>query len=99
MRIPVVPAERSRLGMSTDRITAAALQIVDTEGSKALTMRRLGQALDRKVMTLYRYVPSKGALLDGVVALVRRADQPQAPPSAHRSVTRTGSRQPEWINA
>ena len=31
-------------------------------------MRRLGQALDRKVMTLYRYVPSKDALPDGVVA-------------------------------
>ena len=70
MHIPAGPAERSRAGMSTDRITAAALQIVDTEGSQALTMRRLGQALDRKVMTLYRYVPSKDALLDGVVALV-----------------------------
>ena len=70
MRIPAVPAERSRPGMSTGRITAAALQIVDTEGSQALTMRRLGQALDRKVMTLYRYVPSKDALLDGVVARV-----------------------------
>ena len=70
MHILAVPAERSRPGMSTDRITAAALQIVDTEGSQALTMRRLGQALDRKVMTLYRYVPSKDALLDGVVARV-----------------------------
>jgi len=59
MRIPAEPAERSRPGMSTDRITAAALQIVDTEGSQALTMRRLGQALDRKLMTPYRYVPSK----------------------------------------
>ena len=52
MHIPAVPAERSRPGMSTGRITTAALQIVDTEGSQALTMRRLGQALDRKVMTL-----------------------------------------------
>lgn len=33
-------------------------------------MRRLGQALDRNLMTLYRYVPSKDALLDGVVARV-----------------------------
>jgi AcrR family transcriptional regulator len=70
MHLPAEPAERSRPGMSTDRITAAALQIVDTEGSRALTMRRLGHALDRKVMTLYRYVPSKDALLDGVVARV-----------------------------
>jgi AcrR family transcriptional regulator len=70
IHVPAEPAERSRPGMSTDRITAAALQIVDTEGSQALTMRRLGQALGRKVMTLYRYVPSKDALLDGVVARV-----------------------------
>ena len=70
MRIPADPPGRSHPGMSTDRIVAAALQIVDTEGSRALTMRRLGQALDRKVMTLYRYVPSKDALLDGVVARV-----------------------------
>jgi hypothetical protein len=59
MHIPAGPAGRSRPGMSTGRITAAALQIVDTEGSQALTMRRLGQALDRKVMTLYRYVPQQ----------------------------------------
>lgn len=70
MRIPAEPPGRSRPGMSTDRIVAAALQIVDSEGSQALTMRRLGQALDRKVMTLYRYVPGKDALLDGVVARV-----------------------------
>jgi hypothetical protein len=70
MHIPAEPAERRRPGMSTDRITEAALQIVDTEGSQALTMRRLRQAPDRKVMTLYRYVPSKDALLDGVVARV-----------------------------
>ena len=56
IHVPAEPAERSRPGMSTDRITAGALQIVDTEGSQALTMRRLGQALGRKVMTLYRYV-------------------------------------------
>ena len=48
MRIPAEPAERSGPGTSTDRITAAALQIVDTEGSQALTMHRLGQALGRK---------------------------------------------------
>jgi TetR/AcrR family tetracycline transcriptional repressor len=70
MHTPAEPAGRSRPGMSTGRIMAAALQIVDTEGSRALTMRRLGQGLDRKVMTLYRYVPGKDALLDGVVARV-----------------------------
>jgi hypothetical protein len=31
MHIPAEPAERSRPSMSTDGITAAALQILDTE--------------------------------------------------------------------
>jgi AcrR family transcriptional regulator len=70
MHIPAEPGAGGRPGMSTDRIMTAALHIVDTEGSHALTMRRLGQALDRKVMALYRYVPSKDALLDGVAAAV-----------------------------
>jgi AcrR family transcriptional regulator len=70
MHTPAEPPAGSRPAMSTDRIMAAAVQIVDTEGCHALTMRRLGQALDRKVMTLYRYVPSKDALLDGVVGRV-----------------------------
>jgi hypothetical protein len=35
MHIPAEPAERSRPGMSTGRIAAAALQIVHTEGSAA----------------------------------------------------------------
>jgi hypothetical protein len=34
MHMSAEPAERSRPRMSTDRITAAALQIVDTEGSR-----------------------------------------------------------------
>ena len=35
MHVLAGPAERSRPGMSTDRITAAALQIVDIESSQA----------------------------------------------------------------
>ena len=43
MHSPAEPPGRSRPAMSTDRITAAALQIVDTEGSRALTMRVSGK--------------------------------------------------------
>jgi AcrR family transcriptional regulator len=35
-----------------------------------LSMRRLGHTLGRDPMAFYRYAPSKGALLDGVVELV-----------------------------
>ena len=60
----------ARPPLSTEQVLTTALQILDTEGLQALTMRRLGQALDRKPMTLYRYAADKAALLDGVVALV-----------------------------
>lgn len=46
---------------------AMALQIVDSEGLSALSMRRLGAALGVEAMALYRYADSKDALLDGVV--------------------------------
>ncbi len=62
------PPARTRL--STERVLAAALQLLDAEGAEALTMRRLAQALDREPMTLYRYARNKSALVDGVVQLV-----------------------------
>jgi AcrR family transcriptional regulator len=51
-------------------VLAAALELIDADGVEALSMRRLGKALDRDPMRLYRYAPSKDALLDGVVELV-----------------------------
>jgi AcrR family transcriptional regulator len=50
-----------------DRVVDAALDILDTEGQAGLSMRRLGQALNREAMSLYRYARNKGALLDGLV--------------------------------
>jgi AcrR family transcriptional regulator len=51
-------------------VLRAALAIVDQEGVEALSMRRLGRALDRDPMAVYRYAETKTALLDGVVELV-----------------------------
>jgi len=45
----------------------AALAIIDESGVEALTMRRLGQALDRNPMVVYRHAADKDALLGGVV--------------------------------
>lgn len=47
----------------------AALGILDSEGLTALTMRRLGAELGVEAMSLYRHVPGKEALLDGIVEL------------------------------
>lgn len=56
--------------LSRQRVLEAALRIVDSEGLAALTMRRLGRELSVEAMSLYRHVPNKDALLDGVVELV-----------------------------
>jgi AcrR family transcriptional regulator len=53
--------------LSPERVLAAALDIVDTHGLNALTMRRLGQKLKRNPMSLYRYFPNRAALLDSLV--------------------------------
>jgi TetR/AcrR family transcriptional regulator, tetracycline repressor protein len=52
------------------RVLEAALAIVDAEGLEALTMRRLGRELGVEAMSVYRHVPSKEALLDGIVELI-----------------------------
>ena len=56
--------------MSTDRITAAALQIVDTEGSQALTMRRLRASPRPESDDAVPLRFQQDAPLDGVVARV-----------------------------
>jgi AcrR family transcriptional regulator len=66
-RGPVRPA-RQRL--TRERVLTAALRLVDSDGLDALTMRRLGQELDRDPMALYRYAKNRTALLDGVAELV-----------------------------
>jgi AcrR family transcriptional regulator len=51
-------------------VFATALELIDRDGADALSMRRLGAALDRDPMILYRHAPGKAALLDGVVETV-----------------------------
>lgn len=59
-----------RSALTRDDVLATALTLVDADGVEALSMRRLGKALDRDPMRLYRHASSKDALLDGVVELV-----------------------------
>jgi AcrR family transcriptional regulator len=57
-------------GLDRDRILRAAVEFIDTHGLASLTMRRLGAALGVEAMALYRYVPGREDLLDGVVDMV-----------------------------
>lgn len=56
--------------LTREVVLTAALEIIDRGGAEGLTMRRLGQALGRDPMALYRYAANKNDLLDGVVELV-----------------------------
>ncbi len=62
------PSRRVRL--DRDRILAAAVRFIDDNSLRDLTMRRLGATLDVEAMSLYRYVPGREELLDGVVETV-----------------------------
>jgi len=64
-----VPDRRSgvKAGLTRRRVLDAALDFVDAHGLPALSMRRLGAHLGVEGMALYRHVPNKAALLDGLV--------------------------------
>ncbi|MFG2331500.1 TetR/AcrR family transcriptional regulator C-terminal domain-containing protein [Streptomyces sp. NPDC048604] len=63
-------ARGQRAGLTRQAVLEAALRLVDEEGLKALSMRRLGAELGVEAMTLYHHVPNKIALLDGVIEQV-----------------------------
>ncbi|MGA4802391.1 TetR/AcrR family transcriptional regulator [Streptomyces lavendulocolor] len=95
-------SDRGRYGkLSRERVLVAALGVVDAEGLSALSMRRLGTELGVEAMSLYRYLPGKGALLDGLVEalyqqveehLAREADAgvPEARPGPEGPAWRAG---------
>ncbi|KQR65388.1 TetR family transcriptional regulator [Arthrobacter sp. Leaf337] len=60
----------SRRRLNREEVLRTALELVDSEGLEALSMRRLGQALDRDPMGLYRYAANRADLLDGITELV-----------------------------
>ena len=50
--------------LSVERIVRAAIELADTEGLAALSMRRVAERLGVGTMSLYTHVPGKGELLD-----------------------------------
>jgi AcrR family transcriptional regulator len=63
-------AVRRRPALRREDVLATALRLIDADGVEALSMRRIGRALERDPMRLYRFAASKEELLDGVVELV-----------------------------
>ena len=63
-RLDVKPGRGPKPGLSLDQIVAAAIEVADAEGLRALSMRRVADRLGVGTMSLYRYVPAKAELLD-----------------------------------
>jgi AcrR family transcriptional regulator len=71
------PTRQGR-GLSRDRIVAAAVELVDSEGLTALSMARLAERLGCGTMSLYRHVVSKEELLTFMLSAA------PGPPPAHQ---------------
>ncbi len=68
VRPPTVPPPTGRRpALTREQVLTTALEIIDKDGVEALTMRRLGQLLDRNPMAIYRHAANKDALLDGII--------------------------------
>ena len=56
--------------LSRARILETALRVIDEEGLGALSMRRLGAELGVDPMSIYRHLPSKEAVVSGLIEQV-----------------------------
>lgn len=63
-------SNRPRPSLTRELVLRAAVDLADGEGIDALTMRRLGVELGVEAMSLYKHVPNKEGILDGMVELV-----------------------------
>jgi AcrR family transcriptional regulator len=61
-----VPAKPRREPLTRQRVIEAALQVMDSEGLEAVTMRRIGRELGVEAMSLYNHVRDKDDILDGM---------------------------------
>lgn len=76
--------------LSRDRILKAAFAIADKRGLEALTMRNVAARLNVEAMSLYHHVPSKKAMLNGLVdLLVQVAELPTGEVTAEQWIRGT----------
>jgi AcrR family transcriptional regulator len=64
------PNNERRVPLSRERVLRTAVGLADQGGIESLTMRRLGQELGVKAMSLYNHVASKDDILDGIADLI-----------------------------
>ncbi|MFC8347699.1 TetR/AcrR family transcriptional regulator [Streptomyces sp. NPDC057280] len=69
------PSRGPKPTLTLDRIVETAVQVADADGLEALSMRRIATELGTGTMSLYRYVPGKGELLDLMLDRVQRPSE------------------------
>lgn len=79
------PTRGPKPGLTLERIVEAAIAVADAEGLEAVTMRRVSTELGTGTMTLYRYLPGKGELLDLMLDRVNRPEDDWLPDSGWRA--------------
>jgi AcrR family transcriptional regulator len=69
------PSRGPKPGLTLERIVEAAVRVADAEGLDAVSMRRIATELGTGAMSLYRYVPGKGELLDLMLDRVQKPSE------------------------
>lgn len=65
-----MPEDTKRSTLSREKVLTAAVDLADEIGIEAFTIRKLADRLGVGAMTIYHHVPSKEAIIDGMVELV-----------------------------
>jgi len=60
-------SEKKRQRLTADRVLEGAMALADEIGIDRFTIRKLAEALDTRPMTIYHHIPSKEAIIDGIV--------------------------------
>ncbi|WDZ83158.1 TetR/AcrR family transcriptional regulator [Micromonospora cathayae] len=75
------PHRKGRTDLTVDRIVRAAIDLADTDGLAALSMRRVAEHLGVGTMSLYTHIPGKGELLDVMLDTVYGEPDPEPAPT------------------
>ena len=81
-----------RRPLTRERALEAAVALADAGGLEELSMRRLAEELGVEAMSLYHHVPSKDAILDGMVDLVFQEIEAPRPTGAWKEEMRARAR-------
>ncbi len=67
MKESIYSKDLDRPKLTRERIVLVAMEVAQTQGLEAVSMRKVASLLDVEAMSLYRYIKNKDDLLDGVI--------------------------------